>query len=225
VKSRRSHSFPILPGILVALFVLPILFSAPIVTGLARLAGLTPTRVELIPLTPQNVQHYLHVYPALSAGKLAGNTPYRTYAFTDHIYAMANHFYISAELGYGGYSYALLRARAFIPTDQETFHWYFDGQTLTWQIQSVANGLFLSTEKRNQGSSYAQLRARASPDHVFGYEQFYLYYDRATQEDVLQSAINHLFVSVELGYSGGNYALLRARTSETALSTWEQFLV
>ena len=36
-----------------------------------------------------------------------------------------------------------------------------------------------------------------------------------------QSTVNHLYVSAELGYTGGNYAMLRARASEIGM--WEQF--
>jgi hypothetical protein len=60
---------------------------------------------------------------------------------------------------------------------------------------------------------------------VFGYEQFHLYYDTVTEADIIQSARNSFYVSTELGYSSGNYTMLRARSSSTTLYTWEQFFV
>ncbi len=87
------------------------------------------------------------------------NGPGEIYA----IKSLANNLYVSAELGWTGNSYGLLRARAASIGPWEQFH--IDsglGTTNRVHIQSQANGLWVSAEFGWTGNSYADLRARAS---------------------------------------------------------------
>jgi len=87
------------------------------------------------------------------------NGPAELYA----IKSLANNKYVSAELGWKGNSYGLLRARATSIGAWEQFHIDSNnGQTNRVHIQSHANGLWVSAEFGWTGNSYADLRARAT---------------------------------------------------------------
>ncbi len=133
--------------------------------------------------------------------------------------SLANHLFTSAELGYTGAYYAMLRARANNASTWERYTLGGSGDSNgTWSLRSTANNLYVSTELGYTGSDQAMLRARAS---VIGpWEEYYLY-DLGGGAFALQSATNGLYVSAELGYTGANYAEERARA--TAVGPWEQY--
>lgn len=186
---------------------------------------LPATSPSLIVITPQNFRQYTHPTGAGVANNAMNNSVSRTYQFTDYIYSVANHRFVSVETSYGGGSYTMLRARAFSPHAQETFNWYYNYRAGTWQIQSAANGLFVLAELGNTDGAYAMLRAHTPGEAVSSYEQFHLYYDISTRNNVIQSAANGLYVTAEFAYNGGNAAMLRAHISNTAIYVWEQFIV
>jgi hypothetical protein len=133
----------------------------------------------------------------------------------------ANGLAISAELGYAGGDYGMLRARASAIGPWEMFGlWPLDpsNYTNTWAIQSWDTGLWVSTELGDSGSKYAMLRARANA--IGPWEQYSLY-ELGGSLYAIQSRANGLFVSAELGYGGSYYGMLRARAS--AVGPWEQF--
>ncbi len=76
------------------------------------------------------------------------------------IYSQANGRYVSAEIGYGGPSYAMLRARhgGVGPWERFILHNNFN----TFSIQSEANGQFVAAEIGWSGRSHGMLRARNS---------------------------------------------------------------
>ncbi len=86
--------------------------------------------------------------------------------------ANANSKWVSAELGYGGDLYGMLRGRADVADGWEEFDLtnFSDG---TWGIYSLANGLFSSAELGYTGDLYGMLRARATDPN--GWERYYLY--------------------------------------------------
>jgi hypothetical protein len=82
----------------------------------------------------------------------------------------ANGRYVSAELGYGGGNYAMLRARARAIGPWERYDLYRNNRTGAWSIRSRANGRYVSAELGYGGGSNATLRARAGG--VGPWEQF-----------------------------------------------------
>lgn len=135
----------------------------------------------------------------------------------------ANGMYVSAELGgvpYPYYDYGRLRARATAVGPWERFticQISADGLTT---IQSEANGLYVSAEIG------ADLRLRARSDRVGPWEGFYLPwqggYPSWPQDGLwIRSAANGQFVAAEMGATGNNYGLLRARSG--AVGPWERF--
>jgi hypothetical protein len=75
------------------------------------------------------------------------------------IRSVANGRYVSAELGWTGSSYGLLRARATTIGPWERFR--IPATALT-TIRSTANGRYVTAEVGWTGSSYGSLRARAT---------------------------------------------------------------
>src|SRR4051794_36847824 len=73
----------------------------------------------------------------------------------------ANARYVSAELGYAGSSYGLLRARATKVGPWEKFECVTTG-TNQWAIRSRANGRYVTAELGYSGDLYGVLRARAT---------------------------------------------------------------
>lgn len=132
----------------------------------------------------------------------------------------ANGNYVSAELGYTGGNYAMLRARAASQGPWENYTAYYiptsNGNEIA--IRSNANNNYVSAELGYTGNNYAMLRARASA--VGPWEKYYEI-ENSDGTFSLKSAANGNYVSAELGYTGSTYAMLRARAS--AIGPWETF--
>jgi len=134
----------------------------------------------------------------------------------------ANGLYVSAELGYTGDDYGMLRARAASVGPWEQFEECPLGP-YTITLRSEANGLYVSAELGYTGTEngmqiYGMLRARATS--VGPWEEF------QTDNEALKAA-NYLYVTAELGYTGtyngmALNGMLRARA--TSIGPWEQFL-
>ena len=133
--------------------------------------------------------------------------------------SVANGNFVSAEMGYTGSNYAMLRARAAVqgPWEQYTaYHISTNGDEIA--IKNNNNGKFVSAELGYTGSNYAMLRARASS---IGPWEKYLLVENTDGTISLFSEANDLYVSAELGYTGSNYAMLRARAG--SIGPWETF--
>jgi hypothetical protein len=129
------------------------------------------------------------------------------------LYSEANHRYVSAELGYTGSDYGMLRARATSIGPWERFEiCYASASNFNFSLRSLANGRWVSAELGYTGSRYAMLRARAGS--IGPWERF-----NAGNE--LQSNANHRWVSTELGYTGSLYGMLRARAG--SIGPWENW--
>jgi hypothetical protein len=134
------------------------------------------------------------------------------YCTDNNVIRAANDLYVSAELGYGGSSAAMLRARANAIGPWELFRLCNYGSYYT--LQSQANGLYVSAELGYGGNDYGMLRARANaigPWEIFS----------ASVINNINSGGNGLYVSAELGYGGSNTGMLRARAN--AIGPWEIF--
>jgi hypothetical protein len=136
------------------------------------------------------------------------------YAVT--ITSRANGRLVSAELGWGGNSYGLLRARATAVGAWERFEVCFNGSNST--IRSLANNRYVSAELGWGGNSYGLLRARATV--VAAWERF-SFASCGADCVTIRSTANGRLVSAELGWGGNSYGLLRARA--TAVGAWERF--
>lgn len=136
---------------------------------------------------------------------------------TVRIQSVANGRFVSAELGYSGMNYAMLRARATVIGPWERFRLCFHFSNGTYTFYSLANNRYVSAELGYSGPNYAMLRARATvigPWERFRIQWFPTYV-------TIRSAANNRLVSAELGYGGIRYAMLRGRA--TAVGPWEQF--
>lgn len=88
---------------------------------------------------------------------------YPVYCTTDLAIKAGNGLYVSAELGYGGNDYGLLRARAATVGPWEKFKLcHYQTPEPFYTLQSQANNLYVSVELGWPGESNAVLRARSS---------------------------------------------------------------
>jgi hypothetical protein len=134
--------------------------------------------------------------------------------------SLANGRAVSAELFYQGTANGMLRARA---TARDVWEIYRMVCVEGGQFAIRAhNGRFVSAELGYTGENAGMLRARATviaPWELFTFEQ-----ESQTGDfvrGVLRSGANNRFVSAELGYTGANEGMLRARA--TAKGPWERF--
>ncbi len=110
------------------------------------------------------------------------------------------------------------RLRAAAPADAVSC---YDQQS----IESAQNLDWVSAELGYTGANYAMLRARATA--IGPWEKFTLFchllpFGPQFAYLVIQSQANASYVSAELGYTGGSYAMLRARA--TAISNTELYV-
>ncbi|SRR6266498_1574620 len=140
------------------------------------------------------------------------------------IISFGNSRYTSAELGYGGDLYGMLRARATDPGPWEEFQicGRWEGGTKVNYIASNANLRYVSAELGRTGGDHGMLRARATS--VGNWEKFTIArWGPNPAMYTIRSQANGRYVSAELGYGGGRYAMLRARA--TSIGNWEKFLI
>lgn len=160
-------------------------------------------------------QDFQHGYILNGSGNIYYTGPFSSSSLI--IRSNANGNYVSAELGYTGGSYAMLRARAASQGSWETWAEIpLDNGLIA--LQSVANGKFVSAELGYTGSDYGELRARSS---VVGPWETFAMYSNSDGTYSLRSLANSMYVSAELGYTGSNYGELRARAS--SIGSWEEF--
>lgn len=136
-----------------------------------------------------------------------------------YLLSMANSNYVSAEFGFGGNDYGMLRARATAVGAWEQYY-LFATSSGTFYFQSYSYSLYVSAELGFTDPTYGELRARASA--VGGWEQ-YNTYNLVGGGYAIQSSANGLYVSTELGFGGIYYEMLRARAS--SVGAWEQYSI
>jgi hypothetical protein len=126
----------------------------------------------------------------------------------------ANGRYVTTELGYGGTSHAMLRARATRvgPWEQYEFCWGVNGNGANLAIRSRANNRWVSAELGRTGNDYGMLRARATS--IGPWETF-------NGGLGLRNNSNLKWVTAELGQTGSRDAMLRARAN--SYGPWEHF--
>lgn len=132
------------------------------------------------------------------------------------IRSIANGRYVSAELGYTGDDYGMLRARAYQVGDWEQFDLIAIDEE-TFALRSHGNGKYVSAELGYTDYKFGMPRARA--DEVHDWEKFHL--ETSGSQFALRLPIGANYVSAELGYTDANYGMLRARADQA--SDWEQF--
>jgi hypothetical protein len=132
--------------------------------------------------------------------------------------------WVSAELGYTGNDYAMLRARATTIGPWEQFSLCYDSTAAYWYIISDANGMYVSAEFGYTGNDYAMLRARSTsigPWEKFTLTCHVLPIGPQWSYLTIQSQVNGNYVSAQLGYTGSDYAMLRA--SAQSVTPTEEF--
>jgi hypothetical protein len=132
------------------------------------------------------------------------------------LYSVANDRYVSAEVGWGGLRYGILRARALRADLWERYQ--LCSISGTYVLKSLANGRYVSAEFGWSGDSLGTLRARAT--EVGDWERFYIIRLDGGRF-ALRSYARNFYVSAELGWGGDRYGTLRARA--TRIERWEIF--
>lgn len=127
----------------------------------------------------------------------------------------ANGLYVSAEIGYTGSYYGMLRARASTVGPWEKFQkcWL---DVNHFALYSEANGLYVRADLGYATTDPLYGMLRASINSIGGpYETFF---DDSGDAIV---AYNNRWVSAELSYPGSERGMLRARA--TSIGPWEIF--
>lgn len=159
---------------------------------------------------------------------LSCTTPWR-------IYNVAANQYVAAEAGYAGGDNGMLRART--PTNQSNLAWETyalcsDSSSgavafiATYGDSDDGNDRFVASELGYSGGDKWMLRARTPLNQAnLSWETFFLG-TSSDGWDLIYSSAADQYVASELGYSGGDKWMLRARTptSQSNLS-WERFFV
>jgi hypothetical protein len=135
------------------------------------------------------------------------------------IYSRAAGKYVTAELGYGGNDYAMLRARATNPAGWESFSLLGDCSRQC-ALRSDANGKFVSAELGYQGYAWGEMRARSGASQ--GWEQL-RFVGNCDSSCAILALSNSRYLTTELGYTGAGQNMLRARA--TSASGWEQYVI
>jgi hypothetical protein len=111
--------------------------------------------------------------------------------------------YATAELGYGGGLYGMVRAARDNPGPWEdwTFCSFYEGGTKVTYIYNEANGRYVSAEFGRTGGDHGMLRARATS--VGPWEKFRVErWGPNPNMYTIRSLRNGRYVSTELGYGG-----------------------
>lgn len=138
------------------------------------------------------------------------------------IRSVANGRYVSAELGYGGSSYGMLRARATTIGGWERFKFIGNcALTSGCLIRSTANGRYVAAELNYSGSSRYMLRARTVTPG--SWERFWIKQCDSSAGCLIKSVAAGKYVAAELGYSSSRKGMLRARTAPAYVGSWERF--
>ena len=135
------------------------------------------------------------------------------------IYSRAAGKFVSAELGYGGNDYGMLRARATGVGAWESFSLLGDCSRQC-ALQSDANGKFVSAELGYQGYAWGEIRARSGSAQ--GWEQF-RFVGNCDSSCAILALSDSRYVTTQLGYTGAGQNMLRANA--TSAQGWEQYVI
>jgi hypothetical protein len=198
----------------------------------ALLAGAVPASASARPLSPPAGRSALT--PARPAG-LAAAAPARLRAAfpadtfscynQQSLVSNANADYVSAELGYTGASYGMLRARATTIGPWEKFDFCYDATQGWWAISSDANGLYVTAQFGYAGASFGELTASSSS--IGPYQKWLLSCIPGSPVGpqiefvTIRAQTNLNYVSAEIGYTGASYGMLRARAATAG--PWEEY--
>ncbi|WP_433368960.1 fascin domain-containing protein [Streptosporangium sp. CA-115845] len=139
---------------------------------------------------------------------------------TRSIQSLANDKYVSAEFGWSGDNYGMLRARGTKVGPWEKFSICYNGRNHT--IQSLANGKYVSAEFGWSGANRGMLRARTSKPGTW--ERFHIASCGTGCVSIQNLAVSsNRYVSAELGNKGDKYGMLRARGA--GVGPWEKFRI
>jgi hypothetical protein len=138
--------------------------------------------------------------------------------------ALAIDKYVTAELGYGGGTYAMVRAARDDPGSWETWSFcsYWEGATKVTYIKNERNDRYVSAEFGYTGVDHGMLRARATSIGIWEKFRVERWGPNPTMYTI-RSLRYGRYVSVELGYGGGRHGMLRARA--TSIGPWEKLLI
>jgi hypothetical protein len=198
----------------------------------ALLAGAVPASASARPLS--RPAGHAAVTPARPAGpaavaqaRLRAAFPADTFTCYDQqsLDANANADYVSAELGYTGADYGMLRARATTVGPWEKFDFCYDSTQGWWAISSDANGRYVTAQFGYAGASFGEVTASSTT--IGPYQKWLLSCVLGAPVGpqigfvVIRAQTNLNYVSAELGYTGADYAMLRARA--TTVGPWEEY--
>ena len=127
--------------------------------------------------------------------------------------------YVSAELGYGGADYGMLRARSGGIGEWEMFR-TIGNCSVQCTIESIGNRMLVSAELGYQGFAWGEMRARQPLSSPGGWEQFHIDGD-CTRTCALKALGSGMYVSTEMDYTGAGQNMLRARSG--SWSGWESY--
>ncbi|MET0342755.1 MAG: hypothetical protein ABW252_17240 [Polyangiales bacterium] len=134
----------------------------------------------------------------------------------------ANSSYVSAEAGFTGNYYGMLRARRPAVGENGTWeHFKFCTSGGAYVIFASATGKWVSAEKDFFGTDSGMLRARA--DEIGAWEKFDIRHFNGQGYYALRAQANGKYVSVELdegNHAGDRWAMLRARAD--VVDPWER---
>jgi len=135
------------------------------------------------------------------------------------IRSLAANRFVTAELGYGGADYGMLRARATAIASWEMFTLVGDCSRAC-ALRSDANGRFVTAELGYQGYAWGETRARSGVAQAW--EQF-RFDGNCDTGCAIVSLANGRYLTTELGYTGNGQNMLRARATQ-ALG-WGQYVI
>lgn len=128
--------------------------------------------------------------------------------------SLAANKYVTAEFGYGGNLWGMVRAANDYAGAWETWticSWW-EGATKVSFIKNEHNDRYVSAELKYTGADQGMLRARATS--VNAWEKFRI--DRWGPNPnmyTIRSNVNGKYVSTEMHYTGARHAMLRARAT------------
>ena len=139
------------------------------------------------------------------------------------IKSVAANRYVSAELDYAGGGWAMLRARAtgIGPWEEFSICGLPGNLAALW---SVAAGRYVSMEYDYGGTGWAMLRARSTTHDAWEHFSLEPIGNCGELCTSIRSAFTDRLVSAELDYDGGDYGMLRARTTGSP-GAWERFVI
>jgi hypothetical protein len=195
----------------------------------ALLAGAVPASASARPPSHE-AAHPAVAGPAAAAAaaaRLRAAFPADTFICHDQqsLNATANADYVSAELGYTGADYGMLRARSKTVGPWEKFDFCYDSTQGWWAISSDANGRYVTAQFGYTGASFGELTASST---IIGPDQKFVLscipgppVGPPIELVLIQAQTNLNYVSAEIGYTGADYGMLRARA--TTAGPWEEY--